>query len=375
MIGWGTPVTTTVSAMRLIFGLFASCLLVGSPALPGGAEEITRYVRFADGGAPRLGQLEGNTIHVLSGSLFGAHQRTGETRTLAAVRLLPPVVPGKVLAVAANDRNRAEGAGAAGPELFAKLPSSVIGPGDPIPYPPDASDLHVEGELVIVIGKRARNISPDAATGHVFGVTAGNDVGERSWQARDLQWLRARASDGFAPIGPVLVRGLDWRNLAIETRVNGKVAQRDSTAKAMHSVAEIVSFAARYFTLEPGDVVFTGRAGGAGPVKHGDVVEVEIAGVGVLRNPVAAAPLKPRSTAQTGLRETGAAQRPRRARRSDADNEGVTFLWAAAGAIAVGAVALLFVLMSISPARIARAVHQMQKQPRRKTGDKEIDSS
>ncbi|MGI9385035.1 MAG: fumarylacetoacetate hydrolase family protein [Methyloligellaceae bacterium] len=361
--------------MRLIPGLLVACLTAGSLAQPVKAAEVTRYVRFADGGTAKLGQLEGGTIHVLSGSLFGAHKRTGETRALAAVRLLPPVVPRKVLAVGASERRGDARANVAGPELFAKLPTSVIGPGDPIPFPPDASDLHAEGALVVVIAKRARNIPADTAAAHVFGVTAGHDVGERGWQAHDLQWLRARASDGFAPIGPVLVRGLDWRDLTVETRLNGKLVQQSTTAKARHSVAEVVSFASRYVTLEPGDIIFMGAPGSTGPIKHGDVVEVEIAGIGVLRNPVAAAPLQPPPTIQTGRHEMDVAHRSRRLRRDETTGEGVMFLWAAAGAIAVGAVALLFVLMSISPARIARAVHQMQRQPRQKARDKEIDSS
>lgn len=353
--------------MRLLLGLLAACLMAGSPALPGLADERVRYVRFADGGTAKLGRLEGDTIHVLEGSLFGAHTRTGETRPLAAVRLLPPVSPRKVLAVASGERHG--DADASEPEMFAKLPTSVIGPGDPIPYPADAADLHVHGALVVVIGKRGRNISVDAAPGHIFGVTAGADVGERGWQARDLQWLRARASDGFAPIGPVLVRGIGWRDLAVETRLNGKPVRRDAMAEAPHGVAEAISFASRYITLEPGDIVFMGAPGAVGPVKPGDVVEVEIAGIGALRNPVAAAALGSPASAEA---------EPRPAKppvREETAGEAATFLWAAAGAVAVGAVALLFVLMSISPARIARAVDHMQKRPRREGRDKEIDSS
>ena len=255
--------TTTVDPMRLLLGLLAACLMAGSPALPGLADERVRYVRFADGGTAKLGRLEGDTIHVLDGSLFGTHTRTGETRPLAAVRLLPPVRPRKVLAVASGARRGDAGAGE--PELFAKLPTSVIGPGDPIPYPADATDLHVQGALVVVIGKRGRNISVDAAPDHIFGVTAGADVGERGWQARDLQWLRARASDGFAPIGPVLVRGIGWRDLAVETRLNGKPVPRVAPAKASHDVAAVISFASRYITLEPGDIVFMGAPGAVGP--------------------------------------------------------------------------------------------------------------
>lgn len=345
--------------MRLFIAFLA--VLVSTAPL-GTAGEVARYVRFTDGETARLGLLRGDTIHVLAGSLFGVHRATGETRPLGAVRLLPPVVPGKVLAVERDDHGGADGAGAARPQLVAKLPSSVIGPEDPIPYPPDASDLHVEGELVVVIGKRTRDVSVEDAPEHVLGVTAGTDVSERSWQAGDLQWLRAKGSDGFGPIGPVLVRGLDWRNLTIETRLNGAVVQRGSTAGLSHSVAEIVSFASRYVTLEPGDIVFTGAPGGSIAVRKGDVVEIEIEGVGALRNPVAAA-LSARAPAESELPSAAPrAGKHRGTGRAERQSEGLSFLWAAAAALGVGAIALLFVLVSISPARISRAVHQLRRQ-------------
>ncbi|MDP6342878.1 MAG: fumarylacetoacetate hydrolase family protein, partial [Alphaproteobacteria bacterium] len=157
------------------------------------AAEVTRFVRFADGAGAHYGVLEDNRVHQLSGTPFGPHERTGQSHALSAVRLLPPVVPGKVIAVGLNYRSHAGMSGGARPELFAKLPSAVIGPGQAIVIPPDARNVHYEGELVAIIGRRARDIQPADAARYILGVTAGNDVSERSWQASDLQWLRAKA--------------------------------------------------------------------------------------------------------------------------------------------------------------------------------------
>lgn len=251
-------------------------------------DAVTRYVRYQHAGTVALGRLAGETIHELSGDLFNGPKDTGRTVALSAVTLLPPTVPSKVLAVGLNYRSHAGEAGARQPGLFAKLPSSLVGHGAAIVIPKDASRVHYEGELVVVIGKRAKNVSAADAPAYIFGVTAGNDVSERGWQGSDLQWLRAKASDTFGPVGPVIAVGLDYNDLKVETRVNGKVVQSESTRMLIHSVAKIVAFASRYFTLEPGDLIFTGTPGSTSAIKPGDTVEVEVQGVGVLRNPVVA---------------------------------------------------------------------------------------
>ena len=274
---------------RLIAVLTAAAML----ALAGAAnaeQTVIRYVRFAVGESAAYGVLDGQTVHELSGTPFDAPSRTGRTFRLDDIRLLPPTEPSKVLAVALNFRSHAGDSGAAKPELFAKLPSSLIGDGEPIVPPAGSSSLHYEGELVVVIGKTARRISPEQAPDHVFGVTAGNDVSERVWQSSDVQWLRAKASDSFGPVGPVLVAGLDYHDLLIETRLNGAVQQSESTKNLIHDVDEIVSFASQYFTLLPGDMIFTGTPGRTRAMRPGDVVEITIQGVGTLRNPVAAVP-------------------------------------------------------------------------------------
>jgi len=248
---------------------------------------VTRYVRFTAKGLVSQGVLDGDTIRELAGDLYSDPAATGRTYRLRDVRLLAPCEPSKVIAVGLNYRSHVgDRAVAAYPGLFAKLPSSVVGPGDDIVLPPDAENAHYEGELVVVIGKRARNVSEASAADYVFGVTAGNDVSERNWQRNDLQWFRAKASDTFGPLGPVIARGLNYDDLLVQTRVNGEVRQSERTKDLIFGVAAIVSYVSRYVTLEPGDVIYTGTPQTTQALKPGDVVEVEVEGVGVLRNTV-----------------------------------------------------------------------------------------
>jgi 2-keto-4-pentenoate hydratase/2-oxohepta-3-ene-1,7-dioic acid hydratase in catechol pathway len=248
---------------------------------------VTRYVRFSYQNAVAYGVLEGETIRELKGDLFATPDFTGRTMKLEAVRLMAPCQPSKVIAVGLNYKSHlGDRAPAAYPGLFAKLPTSIVGPGDAIVAPDDAKNLHFEGELVVVIGKRARNVSVAAAPQYVFGVTAGNDVSERDWQKNDLQWFRAKAADTFGPLGPVIVKGLNYGDLLLQTRVNGEVLQSQRTKDLLFDVPALVSYISRYVTLEPGDVIYTGTPGTTKAMKPGDVVEIEIEGVGVLRNRV-----------------------------------------------------------------------------------------
>lgn len=270
------------TACRLL--LAALLLLPGTAAAT--AAEIERYVRYARDGAVSYGRLDGNRVLQLSGPPYAGGMPTGSSVALGEVRLLAPVVPGKVLAVGLNYRSHAGESGAGRPRLFLKLPSSIVGPEAAIELPADAENAHYEGEMVVVIGRRARNLSETDVLAHVFGVTAGNDVSERSWQGGDLQWWRAKAADTFGPLGPVLVRGLDYGDLLLTTRLNGEVVQQERTASLIHDVAAVVAHASRYVTLEPGDAIFTGTPGRTRRIAPGDVVEVELEGVGTLRNPV-----------------------------------------------------------------------------------------
>ncbi|MEM7035096.1 MAG: fumarylacetoacetate hydrolase family protein [Chloroflexota bacterium] len=250
-------------------------------------DDITKIVRFTYQGQESYGLVTGGTsVQRFEGDLFDDPVMTDEVIPLDEVQLLPPTAPSKVIAVGLNFRSHSGSAGAAAPGLFAKFPSSLAGQDDPIWMFPDASNLHYEGELVVVIGKTARNVSVEDASGYILGVTAGNDVTERVWQRSDLQWVRGKGADSFAPVGPYIVTGLDYNDLLVETRLNGETRQSESTANMIHSVDDIVSYISRYITLEPGDLIFTGTPGSTGGMQIGDVVEVEVEGVGILRNTV-----------------------------------------------------------------------------------------
>ena len=265
----------------------ALVLMCAFPAASAQQNAVTKYVRYSSGGTTSYGILAGGVIRELSGDLFTNPRETGRSLKLADVRLLAPCQPAKVIAVGLNYQSHlGTRAAAPYPGLFAKLPTSIIATGDDIVLPPDAKNTHYEGELVVVIGRRASRVSVSDAKSYVFGVTAGNDVSERDWQRDDLQWFRAKASDTFGPLGPAIVTGLDYDNVLLQTRLNGEVVQTERTKDLIFNVAKIVSYVSQYVTLEPGDVIYTGTPQTTRPIKDGDVVEVEIEGVGVLRNKV-----------------------------------------------------------------------------------------
>ena len=269
----------------MIAGLSQGLLVTPATAQSG----VTRYVRYQHNNRIAYGIVEQNTVHEISGELFGTHRRTGTTAPLSQVKLLAPVVPSKVIAVGLNYKSHLAGRPvAAYPGLFAKDPTSIIGPEENIVRPPDAKNLHYEGELVLVIGKRAAKVNPEEALEYIFGVTAGNDVSERDWQQADLQWWRAKSSDTFGPLGPMIVRGLNPNNLQVITRLNGEVRQQERTSDLIFNIETIISYISQYVTLEPGDVIYTGTPQTTRAMNPGDVVEIEVEGVGVLRNRVVA---------------------------------------------------------------------------------------
>jgi len=249
-----------------------------------------RFVRFEAGEGARYGEIVDGEVHELEAPPFKHRERTGRVRNLSEVRLLAPCVPSKVIAIGLNFRSHlGERPCPTEPGMFAKLPSSIIGPNEEIRPPEDAGEVHYEGELVVVIGRRARHCSREEDAVCIFGVTAGNDVSERAWQREDLQWLRAKGADTFGPLGPAIATDLDYGDLLIQTRVNGDVVQSERSRDLIFPVEEIVAYVSRYFTLEPGDVIYTGTPGTTSPLSPGDVVEVEVEGIGVLRNPVGSA--------------------------------------------------------------------------------------
>lgn len=251
---------------------------------------MPKYVRYRCESDTCYGILDGETIREISGGLFGSRTPTGTTRALSEVKLLHPVEPGKILAVGLNYKSHLGGRPQPPhPEIFYKPVTALQDPDEPIVLPREATDVHYEGELVVVIGKRVREASPEEARNAIFGVTCGNDVSERNWQhgqGKDLQWWRAKGCDTFAPLGPAVVTDLDYSNLLLETRLNGESVQKQTTADLIFDCATIISRISGWVTLLPGDIVYTGTPGSTKKLSKGDVVEVEIEGIGVLRNPV-----------------------------------------------------------------------------------------
>jgi 2-keto-4-pentenoate hydratase/2-oxohepta-3-ene-1,7-dioic acid hydratase in catechol pathway len=278
----------------LCVGAAASALAVPGCAMsaaasppPDASAKPQRFVRFECQGRRAYGLVDGDTVRELSGAPFESIAETGKTYPLASVKLLVPVEPTKMLAMAGNYKSHLENTPAPkNPELFIKAPSALLEPEGTIVIPPGTNDVHYEGELVIVIGAKTKNVSPTDAAAHIFGYTCGNDVSARDWQENDKQWWRAKASDTFAPLGPWVVRPLDPAALVLETRVNGAVKQKSVTSELIFGPAAIVSFASAHMTLFPGDLIFTGTPGTTSPMKSGDVVEVEIDKIGVLRSRV-----------------------------------------------------------------------------------------
>jgi 2-keto-4-pentenoate hydratase/2-oxohepta-3-ene-1,7-dioic acid hydratase in catechol pathway len=250
-----------------------------------------RYVRFQRKGedAVRFGWMEGERIGSIEGPLFGAHRRIPVTWSKTAVQLLAPLIPGKIVCVGRNYADHAREHNVDVPEvplLFLKPPSAVIGPHAPIVLPPQSQQVEHEGELAVVIGRKARAIAPEEARDYIFGYTAANDVTARDLQRADGQWARAKGFDTFCPLGPWIDTETEPGDLRISCRVNGQIRQLASTREMVFSVYQLVAFVTGIMTLEVGDVLLTGTPAGVGRLQAGDSVQVEIEGIGILENPV-----------------------------------------------------------------------------------------
>jgi 2-keto-4-pentenoate hydratase/2-oxohepta-3-ene-1,7-dioic acid hydratase in catechol pathway len=254
--------------------------------------KITRYVRYSAAGITSYGILDNQTILELSGDLFAGAGPTGKTLQLSSVKLLAPCEPSNVVAVGRNYKSHIEDRGiqpAKEPGIFLKTSSCIIGPDDEIVFPEGANNVHYEAELVVVIGKKCKNVSQTDAANHIFGITAGNDVSERDWQKNDLQWFRAKGSDTFGALGPCIVQGLNYNDLLVQSRLNGEVRQSQRTSDLIFPIDQIVSYVSRFVTLLPGDVIYTGTPGNTKAMAPGDTIEIEVEGVGTLRNRIARA--------------------------------------------------------------------------------------
>ncbi len=270
---------------------FASVLCIGLIGLGFSGDDLLaesqRYARYSANGATSYGRVDGEQLLQLSAAPWLGGEETGSVVNLDDVELLAPAEPGKVFAVGYNYMShRGDRELPAHPPIFLKLPSTITGPDTEIVYPDGATDLHYEAELVVVIGKRASRISPDQASDVVFGITAGNDVSERVWQANDLQWFRAKASDTFGPLGPTIVTDLNYNDLLVQSRLNGETMQSQRSRDFIHNVEAIISHISQSATLEPGDIIYTGTPGTTSAMQPGDVIEIDVEGVGVLRNRV-----------------------------------------------------------------------------------------
>ncbi|WP_367326365.1 fumarylacetoacetate hydrolase family protein [Streptomyces sp. HUAS ZL42] len=255
-----------------------------------------RIVRYAVGGVCHYGELDTGDVRIarFEGDPFTGLTPARHFDDVGDVVILPPLERPRIFGFAYNYASHIDETDRDVPEVpvcFMKPSTAVVGPDDAIVYPADGELIHFEGELVVVIGKEARHVKPSEAHEYILGYTCGNDVSDRIVQRKESKFgtlLIGKGQDSFAPLGPVIATGLDPSGLSLTTRVNGAVMQSASTADLLLAVPDIVSYLSRYLTLLPGDAIMTGTPSGVGPISPGDEIEVEIEGIGVLRNPVVA---------------------------------------------------------------------------------------
>ncbi len=246
-----------------------------------------KLLAFSEAGLRRYGMLAGEQVEVISGGPFDRPTPTGEVRRLSELKLLAPVQPSKAVCVGLNYRDHAAEMKAdlpGSPLLFLKPSTAVIGPDEEIVYPPSSQQVDYESELAVVIGKPCRAVSEADVPGYILGLTCANDVTARDLQRSDGQWTRAKSFDTFLPLGPYIATGLEGDDLAITGRLNGRVVQSSRTSRMIFGIPRLISFISQVMTLLPGDVILTGTPPGVGPMRPGDVIEVEIEGIGLLRN-------------------------------------------------------------------------------------------
>ena len=255
-----------------------------------------RIARYSHDGDVAFGVVEGSAdseweLADIAGHPFGPITFTGVRRPFAAVKLLAPVLPSKVVAIGKNYAEHASEMDSDVPEqplVFLKPSTAVCASGDPIAYPPSSSRVDYEGELAVVIGRLCRDVPESRAMEVVFGYTCANDVTARDQQATDGQWSRAKGYDSFCPLGPWIETDLSPEDLAITTTLNGEKKQDGRTKQIVHKIPQLITYITACMTLLPGDVILTGTPAGVGPMQVGDEVAVEIEGIGRLVNTVAA---------------------------------------------------------------------------------------
>jgi 2-keto-4-pentenoate hydratase/2-oxohepta-3-ene-1,7-dioic acid hydratase in catechol pathway len=235
------------------------------------------------------GVLKEEFLFPIVGSVFGDFGLATSPVPIGDVRVLPPVLPTKIVGIGRNYKDHAQELGNPLPEeplVFLKPPTAVIGHLDAVIMPPVSARVDYEGEVGVVIRKKARSLGDDdPVDGYILGYTGFNDVTARDLQARDVQFTRAKGFDTFAAVGPCVATGLDPSSIRLKTFLNGKLVQSGTTASLIFSIPYLVRFLSRIMTLNPGDIIATGTPAGVGPVSPGDRVDVQIEGIGVLSNP------------------------------------------------------------------------------------------
>jgi 2-keto-4-pentenoate hydratase/2-oxohepta-3-ene-1,7-dioic acid hydratase in catechol pathway len=260
--------------------------------------ETMIWCRYSVGGDVSFGLIEGETVRKVEGTPWGAHKVTAQSSPLASVKLELPVIPSTFFCVGVNYRDHVERMAAKRgakpsfpprPDIGYRANNALIAHEENIVKPRDAGEaFQYEGELVAVFGKRCRNVSKENALDYVFGWTIGNDVSERTWQANDRTLWRAKNCDTFKPMGPWIVTGANIDTMVTTIRLNGQVTESFKTNNMIFDAPTYIAEVSRYCTIEPGDVMWMGTDGIPSNMKPGDVCEIEISGIGVLRNRVAA---------------------------------------------------------------------------------------
>ncbi len=251
-----------------------------------------RLLRFAAPTlSPRYGWLFEDQIGEIDGDPFGGYRRLDPEHPLEGVKLLPPVLPGKIVCIGRNYAAHAQELNhevSEAPVIFLKPGTSLVGPGDPIVLPPQSHQVQHEAELAAVIGRRGRWIDPDEALAHIYGYTIANDVTARDLQQRDTTWTRGKGFDTFCPLGPWIDTDLDPSDVVITCHVGEEMRQMASTRDMVFNIPQLVAFVSSVMTLEPGDLILTGTPAGVGDLTPGVTVAINIEGLGTLTNPVTA---------------------------------------------------------------------------------------
>jgi 2-keto-4-pentenoate hydratase/2-oxohepta-3-ene-1,7-dioic acid hydratase in catechol pathway len=250
-----------------------------------------KIVRYQDASLVKYGVIEGDAVREMDGDPFEHFHLASKIKKIGEVRLLSPCLPSKIVALGLNYRDHAEEVKMPIPKeplLFIKPSTSVIGPGESIIYPKLSKRVDYEAELAVVIGKVAKKVSEQKASGYILGYTCLNDVTARDLQPKEGQWTTSKGFDTFCPIGPWIVTDIDPHRLDVTSFLNGERRQHSNTKNLIFGPHELVSFISRVMTLLPGDVIATGTPSGIGPMTIGDRIDVVIEGIGTLSNQVVA---------------------------------------------------------------------------------------